>query len=251
MYQQIADALREQIATGAVGVGDRLPTEAELSEKYGAGRGTVRQALQTLVNEGLVVPARPRGYFVRERRPMVFRPQEEFRARPYSEEMDAFVTEHSADGREPHQSIDVTIVEPPADIAKRLNLEPGQLAAVRRRIRSLDGEPFNLNDTYFPLSIVQDSEIIRPADIVRGANQVLSEMGYRQVRAIDELYVRMPTPEESKRLQLGAGTPVAQHVRTGYAENGCPVRVAVSILPGDRHVITYEQERDPEDADNA
>ncbi|MFJ2868809.1 GntR family transcriptional regulator [Kitasatospora sp. NPDC087314] len=249
MYQQIADVLRQRIASGDLVAGDRLPTEAELSEEYEVGRGTARQALGMLVNEGLIVSARPRGYFVRERRPMVFRPQAEFRARPYSEEMDAFVTEHSADGREASQRIDVSIVEPPASVAKRLNLEPGELTAVRQRVRWLDGEPFNLNDSYFPLSIVQDSEIMRPADIVRGANKVLAELGHLQVRAIDELYVRMPTPEEAKRLELGAGTPVAEHVRTGYTAEGRPVRVAVSILPGDRHVITYEQEREPQDAD--
>ncbi|MFF2075387.1 GntR family transcriptional regulator [Kitasatospora sp. NPDC058162] len=242
MYQQIRDALRQQIADGTLSAGAQLPTEAALTAQYGVGRATVRQALGELVNEGLVVPQRPRGYFVKERRPMVFRPQAEFRKRPYSAEMDAFVTEHSADGREPRQLIEVAIVEPTPDIAKRLHLEPGELAAVRRRIRWLDGEPFNVNDSYFPLDLVRDSEIMRPEDITRGANEVLAELGYRQVRALDELYVRMPTPDEADRLELGPGTPVAYHVCTGYTADARPVRVAVSVLPGDRHVISYERQ---------
>ncbi|WP_042403179.1 GntR family transcriptional regulator [Streptacidiphilus carbonis] len=244
MYQQIAEALRQQIADGTLAAGAQLPTEAELTDLYEVGRGTVRQGLTLLVNEGLVVPTRPRGYFVRKREPMVFRPQAEFRKRPYSVEMDAFVTEHSADGRSPRQMIEVAIMEPPQDIAKRLQLEDGQLVAVRRRIRWLDGEPFNLNDSYFPLDLVSESEILRPDDISRGANEVLAELGYRQVRALDELYVRMPTPDEARRLELGAGTPVAYHICTGYTENGQPVRVAVTVLPGDRHVITYERKRE-------
>jgi GntR family transcriptional regulator len=108
----------------------------------------------------------------------------------------------------------------------------------------LDGEPFNLNDSYFPLDLVSESEILRPDDITRGANEVLAELGYRQVRALDELYVRMPTPDEASRLELGAGTPVAYHVCTGFTESGQPVRVAVTVLPGDRHVITYERKRE-------
>lgn len=244
MYQQIADALREQIASGALAPDAKLPTEAELRDQYGVSRETVRKALALLVNEGLVVSARPQGHFVRRRRPMVFRPQAEFRKRPFSREMDAFMTEYSAEGREPEQVIEVAIVEPPEEVAKRLRLEPGDLVAVRKRVRYLDGEPFNINDSYFPLSLVRDSEIMRPEDITRGANEVLAELGYRQVRALDELYVRMPTPEQTRRLDLGPGTPVGVHVLTGFTTEGRPVRVAVSVLPGDRHVISYERQRE-------
>lgn len=244
MYQQIAEALRQQIGDGTLAAGSQLPTEAELTESYGVSRATVRQALSMLVNEGLIVSARPRGHFVRERKPMVFRPQAEFRPRPFTPEMDAFATEFSAEGRAPRQVIEVAIVEPSPEVAKRLHLEPGQLAAVRKRVRYLDGEPFNINDSYFPLEIVRDSEIMRPEDITRGANAVLGELGYQQVRTLDEIYVRMPTPEEARRLDLGPGTPVAYHVVTGYTEEGRPVRVAITVLPGDRHVITYERRRE-------
>lgn len=142
MYQQIAEVLRQKIADGTFTPGDRLPTEADLVEEYGVSRDTVRKGLTLLVNEGLVISARPTGHFVRKRQPMVFRPQEEFLKRPRAPEMDAFMTEFSAEGREPRQTIDVAIVEPPEDVAKRLHLGPGQFVAVRRRVRYLDGEPF-------------------------------------------------------------------------------------------------------------
>ncbi|MFF4900168.1 GntR family transcriptional regulator [Streptomyces sp. NPDC001068] len=249
MYQQIADALREQITSGELAPDAKLPTEAELRDQYAVSRETVRKALAQLVNEGLVISARPQGHFVRRRRPMVFRPQAEFRKRPHSREMDAFMTEYSAEGREPRQDIQVAIVEPSEDVAKRLQLEPGELVAVRKRVRYLDGEPFNVNDSYFPLSIVRDSEIMRPEDIARGANEVLGELGYRQERALDELYVRMPTPEQVHRLDLTPGTPVGVHVLTGFTAEGRPVRVAVTVLPGDRHVISYERQRETPDED--
>ncbi|MGW0432574.1 GntR family transcriptional regulator [Micromonospora sp. NPDC003197] len=175
---------------------------------------------------------------------MVFRPQSEFRPRPHTPEMDAFITEFSGEGREPRQEIEVGVTEPPADVAKRLRIEPGQLVAVRRRLRYLDGEPSHLNDSYFPLDLVQGSEILQPEGIARGANAVLAELGFPQVRAIDELYIRMPTPDEAARLALGPGTPVAYHLVTGFTEAGRPVRVAVTVLPGDRHVITYERHHD-------
>lgn len=246
VWQQIADELRTSINDGTLPPGSRLPTEAELTERYQVARNTARQALTALVNEGLVVPARPRGYFVRERQPMHYRPQQEFRPRPLSPEMDIFIAEHAASGREAAQSIEVAIVDPPSDVKKRLDLTDGKLAVVRRRVRYLDGEPFNTNDSYFPLHLVSNTEIMRPEDIARGANQVLAEIGYLQTRALDEFYVRMPTPEESRRLNLGPGTPVAYHIATGLTDGGRPVRVVLNVLPGDRHVIAYERMRLPE-----
>ncbi|MEU7909174.1 GntR family transcriptional regulator [Actinoplanes sp. NPDC049118] len=241
VWAKIAEDLRSKIAEGAYQPDTRLPTEADLTAQYGVARATVRQALTALVNDGLIVPRAPRGYFVRLRQPLFYRPQQEFRPQPQTPEMDRFMADHSAEGREPRQTIDVSIVEPPADVKKRLRLADGEMAAVRRRIRYLDGEPFHTNDSYYPLSIVQDTEIMRPLDIARGANEVLAESGHRQVRALDEIYVRMPTPDEIQRLDLGPGTPVACHICTGLCEDGTPVRVVVNILPGDRHVIVYER----------
>ncbi|WP_320778879.1 winged helix-turn-helix domain-containing protein [Streptomyces sp. CRN 30] len=52
--QEIADVLRERIRTGDLRAGDRLPTQAELSEEFGVERGTVRQALRSLQEDGLL-----------------------------------------------------------------------------------------------------------------------------------------------------------------------------------------------------
>ncbi|GGM25147.1 GntR family transcriptional regulator [Streptomyces fumigatiscleroticus] len=52
--QQIADTLRERIRVGDLKAGDRLPTQAELAQEFGVERGTVRQALRALNNEGLL-----------------------------------------------------------------------------------------------------------------------------------------------------------------------------------------------------
>ena len=52
--QEIADTLRDRIRTGALKTGDRLPTQAELAEEFGVERGTVRQALRALQDDGLL-----------------------------------------------------------------------------------------------------------------------------------------------------------------------------------------------------
>jgi DNA-binding GntR family transcriptional regulator len=74
-------------------------------------------------------------------------------------------------------------------------------------------------------------------------NQVLAELGAEQSRAVDEIEVRMPTPDEAGRLEIGLDVPVAMHRVTGYTEDGHPVRVVRNVLPGDRHLIAFERTR--------
>ncbi|MFE9649490.1 winged helix-turn-helix domain-containing protein [Streptomyces sp. NPDC006365] len=52
--QEIADILRDRIRGGELKAGDRLPTQAELAEEFGVERGTVRQALRALQEDGLL-----------------------------------------------------------------------------------------------------------------------------------------------------------------------------------------------------
>lgn len=207
-------------------------------------RATVRSALASLLNEGLIIAVRPRGHFVRNRQPLNYRPQVEFGPRPPDVHLDAFMAQQAGEGREPSQSIEVAIVDPPPLVAERLAIEAGEPVVVRRRVRYLAGEPFNTNDSYFPLRLVQDTDITRPADIGRGANAVLADIGYEQVRAVDEIIIRMPTPEDARRLDLGPGTPVACHVCTGYTADDTAVRVVLNVLPGDRHIIVYNRARE-------
>ncbi|MFJ6792024.1 GNAT family N-acetyltransferase [Streptomyces angustmyceticus] len=243
LYQRIADQLRAEITDGTLGPGARLPTEAEIAEKFETTRTTAVQGLKVLVNEGLIVSDRPRGYFVRSRKPMIYRPQGEFRKRPLSPEMDTFLTQMTEEGRDASQKIEVAVETPSRDVRDHLKLGADELVVVRRRVRYIDGVPYNSNDSHFPLALVQNSEIMRPDDIARGANVVLAELGHEQVRAIDEIQIRMPTPTEADRLELGPGTPVAVHVCTGYTQDGRPVRSVVNVLPGDRHLITYERSK--------
>jgi GntR family transcriptional regulator len=58
-YQEIMRAISDDIASGRVAVGDRLPTEEELGVLYDAGRHTIREAIRGLVELGMV-ERRPR-----------------------------------------------------------------------------------------------------------------------------------------------------------------------------------------------
>ena len=52
--KQIAEQLRDAIVSGRFKIGDRLPTEDELAQRYGVSRPSVREALKRLAAQNLV-----------------------------------------------------------------------------------------------------------------------------------------------------------------------------------------------------
>jgi DNA-binding LacI/PurR family transcriptional regulator len=69
LYKQLAEIFRKHILDGTLTGETELPTEFELSATYGVSRGTVRQALRLLSDEGLIERLPGRGTFVRHRDP--------------------------------------------------------------------------------------------------------------------------------------------------------------------------------------
>lgn len=74
--QQIANFLRAAILTRKLAPGDKLPSQPQLSERYGVAKATVESAIRALRDEGLVISRKGSGVYVRERteRPIGLRP---------------------------------------------------------------------------------------------------------------------------------------------------------------------------------
>ena len=64
IVQQVVDGLKEYIMSGELQVGDKLPTERELCQQFGVGRGTVREAVCTLQALGFVEMIPGKGSYV-------------------------------------------------------------------------------------------------------------------------------------------------------------------------------------------
>ena len=66
LYQQVSDEIRAAIISGVLASGDKIPSEAELSEKYSVSRVTVRRAIEELVGEGYLATRQGKGTFVNQ-----------------------------------------------------------------------------------------------------------------------------------------------------------------------------------------
>ncbi len=238
--QRISADLRRQIQEGKLPPGALLPSETEVARDYNVSRQTARSALQALEHEGLAVVRPRRGRIVRSNQRLYWH-LSEFERPDHTvlTTSDAWETDIESQGHDPtRQDLQVERIAPPDSIATRLNLNPRtDVVVVRRHIRYIDGKPAIISDDYFDERIVEGTELAEPEDTTR--ENILAEAGYEQVYDIDEIITRMPTPTEVERLSISTGTPVAEHIRTGYTAENRPVRVMVSIIPGDTLILQY------------
>lgn len=63
-YYRIYEALYNDIRSGRYGAGDKLPSETALCEQYNVSRGTAREAVKMLFQQGLLIREQGRGTFV-------------------------------------------------------------------------------------------------------------------------------------------------------------------------------------------
>lgn len=237
---RITGDLRTQIENGSLGPGALLPSEPELAQQYNVSRQTARTALQALEREGLVVVRPRRGRIVRSQQRLRWH-LSEFERPDHTllTTSDAWETDIEQQGHDPtRQDLHVERIAPPAAVAERLRLDPhNDICVARRHVRYIDGKPAIISDDYFDLAIVEGTELAEPEDTTR--EDILKEAGYEQTYDIDEIITRMPTPEETRRLAIAPGTPVAEHIRTGYTADDRAVRVMISIIPGDTLILQY------------
>ena len=235
LYEQVAMSLRGAITRGELEPGEAIPSEAKLGVQHGVSRDTVRKALGLLTQEGLIIGGQGRTRFVRIYAPLrwtLFNSESQGNS-------DTWSTEVVRQGRQPAETIEVGIVVPPERVADRLELDPNRiLVVVRKRVRYVDDKPYQLADSYFPEELVRGTLLIEPRSL--STPDGLAAIGCTQSRSVDEIEVRMPTLTENKRLKLAPGTPVAGITRTGYGKDNKPLRVTVTVAPGDRNLFVYK-----------
>lgn len=241
VFRQIADQLRAAIEDGQLGEGDQLPSEARLMEQYDVARMTVRNALQVLQAEGLVVSEHGRGVFVRAHPPVRRLASDRFARRHRKEGKAAFIVESDQVGAKPDvDMIEVTEAMPPREVAALLRLRDDALVVVRSRRYSLNGKPVETATSYIPADIARGTPITDPNPGPGGIYGRIEELGHTLERFTEEVSARMPTPEEVRLLRLAPGSPVFRLVRTAYDLEGRAVEVCDTIMAADAYVLSYE-----------
>lgn len=240
-YLQIADALRRRIADGDVPDGAALPSVRSLVDEFGTAQGTVRQAIEQLKAEGLVVARQGSGVFVR--RPRRLRRMGSTRHLRSRRPPATAPLEAEAAAQSFHRSSELTevaSVSAPKEVAERLGVPDGTNVVRRSYVLSIDGEVAQTARSYFTHELVDGTTLAEHVQPANGTHAYLAEeLGVALDVAVEELVARMPTPHETVALRLVPGTPVVELVRTIYDKTEKPVEVTIFLFAADRHSFAY------------
>jgi GntR family transcriptional regulator len=247
MYRQIARDLRQQIESGTLPPGEKLPTEQQLSERYQASRNTIRDAIKWLTSRALVETRPGQGTFVRKRlTPFVTTLSVDEETGLGGGEGQAAFAEVRERGRKPDASVPkVEIHSAAGNVRARLRVPEGTQVLSRRQERFIDDTPWSLQTTFFPLELVNRGAValLKAEVIPGGAIAYLQEaLGLVQVGYRDRILVRAPHEDESRFFGLpdDGRISVVSLMRTGYQASGkgpVPFRVTFTVLPADRNQL--------------
>ncbi|APZ53888.1 phosphonate metabolism transcriptional regulator PhnF [Salipiger abyssi] len=233
IWKSIAAELEGEIARHLYRAGDKLPTEAELSARFGVNRHTARRALADLAERGLVHSRRGAGVFVT--------------ATPLDYAIGARVRFHRnirATGRLPEKRV-LRVETRPADTAEAeaLALPPGAPVIVYEGLSLAEGAPIAHFFSCFPAERLPGL-----ADTLRETSSVTEALRRNGVtdytRARTRLTAEAASPTQALHLATREGAPLLRSESVNIDPEGQPVEYGLTWFAGDRVALTVA----PEDA---
>lgn len=227
LWSSIAEALLSEIAAGHYHPGDKLPTEAALSARFGVNRHTVRQALATLATAGQVHSRRGAGVYVT--------------ARPTDYPLGRRVRFHqniSASGRTPSRKINHIETRPCNDReARALGLATGDAVHVIEGISLADGQPIAAFRSVLPAGRFPGllSEL-QTSGSVSGALAAFGVKDY--MRASTRITAKLASPLLALSLQMPVGGAILRSVAVNVDAGGAPVEFGTTWFAGERVTLT-------------
>jgi GntR family transcriptional regulator len=141
-HVEVSDFLRS-MATEELQAGDPVPSERELCDKFGVSRMTVRQAVDTLVVEGLLQRVQGSGTFVA-------RPKVDLQVR-----LTSFSEEMRRRGMQPSvRNLRAEEIPAAGAVARALEMSPGDPVVHLHQLRLADDEPMSVEHTWLPAVLV-------------------------------------------------------------------------------------------------
>lgn len=230
LYVQLSDLLAREICSGRIRIGQLLPSEAEMSERYGISRITVRQAMARLVHEKLVQRERGRGTFAIGGK---VETQVNQVNRSFEEEM------HTQGLPFRVRLLHYERLIPPPGVAATLQIPLGEKVYRLERLRLLRNRPFGIEIRYLPEMIGEKL----PLKLVRSGSvyTMIQEVLKGPVARMQFVVSSVPASRAEARLlktQIGAPLLVREH--TYFASEDRPVLAGTVLFRGDLYRFRFE-----------
>jgi len=229
LWRRVADSIEHGITAGVYPSGEKLPAETEIAESYKVNRHTVRRALATLAERGLVRAERGSGTYV-EARPIPY----PLRARTRFSEI------VGAGGREPRAELIASKIEAAdRDLARRLELAPGTALVRLDTRRFADRTPISRGTTWLPAERFPDAAKVYQR--VRSITRVLAHYGVNDYRRKStRLTAGLVDATDAALLALAPGNPVMNIEAVDVDLQGTPILTTRSRFAAERVTFVVE-----------
>jgi GntR family transcriptional regulator len=226
LYHQLAQQLEAAIERGVLAPGNLLGNEVDLSVRLGLSRPTVRQAIQSLVDKGLLV--RRRGVGTQVVHSQVKRPLE----------LSSLYDDLEAAGQGPTTEVVRNETVPAAcDVAAALGVPEGGEVTVLDRLRRTHGRPVALLRNYLPASLLDlDNARLESTGLYR----VMRSAGITLHSARQTVGARAATADEASRLDEEEGAALLTMQRTAYDDTGRPVEYGVHVYRASHYSFDFQ-----------
>ncbi|MCM3616496.1 GntR family transcriptional regulator [Sutcliffiella horikoshii] len=231
MYYQLESHIKNQINAGIILPGDSIPSEREYAENYGISRMTVRQAINSLVNEGLLYRKKGSGTFVSEKK--IEQPLQG---------LTSFTEDMRKRGMSPtSELIHFEVIPATTFIANELKINEYAPVYEIKRIRLADGEPMALETNYLSANMVKGlTEEVVNASIYAYIEEKLN----LRIAHADQLIESIKaSTEDGKLLKIEKGHPMLYIQRNTYLQDGTPLELVKSVYRGDRYKFHIKMNR--------
>ncbi|GAA2314756.1 GntR family transcriptional regulator [Streptomyces hawaiiensis] len=226
LYHQLAQQLEAAIERGVLAPGNLLGNEVDLSVRLGLSRPTVRQAIQSLVDKGLLV--RRRGVGTQVVHSQVKRPLE----------LSSLYDDLEAAGQGPTTEVVRNETVPAAcDVAAALGVPEGREVTVLDRLRRTHGRPVALLRNYLPASLLDlDGARLESTGLYR----VMRSAGITLHSARQTVGARAATADEASRLDEEEGAALLTMRRTAYDDTGRPVEYGTHVYRASHYSFDFQ-----------
>lgn len=229
LYLQIAAELRRNITDGVYKVGQRIPTEDNLSKRFGVNRHTLRRAVGLLASEGLVRVDQGRGTFVADL-PIHY---------PIGERV-RFNDSLRAQGLEPsYRMLRALALPATVTVARALDITEGEEVAMIERLGLADHVPIKIATGYFPLRRFPD--ILPHLEQTRSISQLFRETYHcDHLRKRTTISALAASAEDARLLGLSLHQPLLLVESVNTDQHGRVIEYGVTRFRGDRTALDIE-----------
>lgn len=222
LHMQVASQLEKHVKRGEWKPGEKIISERELMELGNISRATVRQAIGSLVQAGVLEKIQGAGTFVKQ--PKIEQPMNV--AYSFSQQLSGLGLrlEDKLLNRDLRVASD--------DLAERLQIRKKSKVIYLNRLRMIDGEPFMISKAYVPYSLCPN--LLNDKLETSLYSLLVERYGLPVIHATDRIESLSPDKETSKRLKLSSNIPILFVERLAYTVGDRILHLGLNYIRGDR-----------------